>query len=115
VVAFTGDGGLAYNLAELETARRLGVRVVVVVFNDSSLSLIRIKQEAGGRPRAPLDLGETDFAAAARGFGCEGEIARTSRELSDAMGRALARERSTVIDARVSGREYGPLLKVIRG
>jgi acetolactate synthase-1/2/3 large subunit len=115
VVAFTGDGGLAYNLAELETAQRLGIRVVVIVFNDSSLSLIRIKQEAGGRPRAPLDLGETDFAAAARGFGCEGEIARTSRELSDAMGRALARERSTVIDARVSGREYGPLLKVIRG
>ncbi|WP_028060200.1 thiamine pyrophosphate-binding protein [Candidatus Solirubrobacter pratensis] len=115
VVAFTGDGGLAYNLAELETARRLGVRVVVVVFNDSSLSLIRIKLQATGRPGTSLDLAETDFSALARGFGCEGEIARTPQELSDAMARALAREHSTVLDARLSGLEYGPLLKVIRG
>ena len=114
-VAFTGDGGLAYNLAELETARRLGVRVVVVVFNDSSLSMIRIKHEAAGHAGAALDLGETDFATVARGFGCAGETARTERELSDALNRALARDRSTVVDARLSGREYGSLLRVIRG
>jgi acetolactate synthase-1/2/3 large subunit len=115
VVAFTGDGGLAYNLAELETAQRLGVRVVVVVFNDSSLSLIRIKLEADGGPGSALDLRETDFAALARGFGCAGEIARTPQELGDAIGAAVARERSTVIDARLAGGEYGALLKLIRG
>jgi acetolactate synthase I/II/III large subunit len=115
VVAFTGDGGLAYNLAELETAQRLGVRVVVVVFNDSSLSMIRIKHEARGRSRAALDLGDTDFAALARGFGCAGETARTVGELSDALARAVAADRSTVVDAVLPGREYGELLKVIRG
>ena len=46
---------MAYHAAELETARRMGVRVIVVVFNDSSLSLIRIKHEARGRGRQPLD------------------------------------------------------------
>jgi acetolactate synthase-1/2/3 large subunit len=115
VVAFTGDGGLAYNLAELETAQRLGVRVVVIVFNDSSLSLIRIKLEANGGPGSALDLRETDFAALARGFGCAGEIARTPQELAGAVGAAVARERSTVIDARLAGSEYGALLKLIRG
>jgi acetolactate synthase-1/2/3 large subunit len=115
VVAFTGDGGLAYNLAELETAQRLGVRVVVIVFNDSSLSLIRIKHQANGGPGSALDLRETDFAALARGFGCAGEIARTPQELAGAVGGAVARERSTVIDARLAGSEYGALLKLIRG
>jgi acetolactate synthase-1/2/3 large subunit len=115
VVAFTGDGGLAYNLAELETAQRLGIRVVVVVFNDSSLSLIRIKLEANGGPGSALDLRETDFAAVARGFGCAGEIARTPEELAGAVGSAVARDRSTVIDARLAGSEYGALLKLIRG
>jgi acetolactate synthase-1/2/3 large subunit len=85
------------------------------VFNDSSLSMIRIKHEARGRPRAPLDLGETDFAALARGFGCAGETARTVRELSGALDRAADAGHSTLIDARVDGAEYGALLKVIRG
>jgi acetolactate synthase I/II/III large subunit len=44
IVAFTGDGGLGMTLMEIETAVRLRLRVVVVVFNDATLSLIKIKQ-----------------------------------------------------------------------
>ena len=47
VLAFTGDGGLGMTLAEIETAVRLSLRVIVVVFNDSALSLIKIRAEAG--------------------------------------------------------------------
>jgi len=38
VLAFTGDGGLGMTLAEIETAVRLSLRVIVVVFNDAALS-----------------------------------------------------------------------------
>ena len=48
VVAFTGDGGLGMTLMEIETAVRLRLRVVVVVFNDATLSLIKIKQRPAG-------------------------------------------------------------------
>ena len=48
VVAFTGDGGLGMTLMEIETAVRLRLRVVVVVFNDATLSLIKIKQRPTG-------------------------------------------------------------------
>ena len=49
VIAFTGDGGLGMTLMEIETAVRLRLRVVVVVFNDAALSLIKIKQRPAGQ------------------------------------------------------------------
>ena len=50
VLAFTGDGGMSMTMAELETIARLQLPITVVVFNDATLSLIRIKQtpEHGG-------------------------------------------------------------------
>ena len=62
VVCFTGDGGLMMVASELETVARLGLPIVIVVFNDAALSLIEVKQEqkgfegvsmryAGSRPR----------------------------------------------------------------
>ena len=49
VVAFTGDGGLGMTLAEIETAVRLRLPIVVIVFNDATLSLIKIKQRPAGQ------------------------------------------------------------------
>ena len=70
VVCFTGDGGLGMTLAELETLARLDLPVVVVVFNDSTLSLIAAKQSPqghGGDDAVRYRI--TDFAAIARGCG----------------------------------------------
>ena len=46
VVALTGDGGLLMCAGELLTAARERLRVITVVLNDASLSLIEIKQQA---------------------------------------------------------------------
>ncbi len=48
VVVVTGDGGFMMNSQELETAVRLGLDLVVVVFNDNALGMIRMKQMADG-------------------------------------------------------------------
>ncbi|HET9968709.1 MAG TPA: thiamine pyrophosphate-dependent enzyme, partial [Streptosporangiaceae bacterium] len=66
VVAFTGDGGLGMTLAELETAVRLSLPVIVVVFNDAALSLIEIKQQPDGQGGAEaVRYRPVSFAAAA--------------------------------------------------
>jgi acetolactate synthase-1/2/3 large subunit len=115
VIALTGDGGMAYHAAELETARRAGARVIVVVFNDASLSLIRIKHEANGHARAPLDLGDVRFDQWAAALGAHGARAATAHELAAAVRGALARPASTVIDVRMDGDEYAETLEVLRG
>ena len=115
VVALTGDGGLAYHLAELETAVRVGARIIVVVLNDASLSLIRIKHESSGRPRGALDFTPSRFDIVAEGLGIRGARASTADELRTALADAIAASGSTLIDVRLSGAEYGETLRAIRG
>jgi acetolactate synthase-1/2/3 large subunit len=114
-VAFTGDGGMAYHADELETATRSGAKVIVVVFNDSSLSLIRIKQEMHGPAQQPLRFGLSRFDLLAQAFGVRGVVATTETELRQALAEAVVQAGSTVIDVRTSGREYGDTIRVIRG
>jgi acetolactate synthase I/II/III large subunit len=114
-VAFTGDGGVAYHGHELETARRVGAKVVVIVFNDSSLSLIRIKQEAKGFTRRPLNFGLTRFDLLAAALGAHGVVAHDVDELRAAAADAVRRDESTLIDVRMTGSEYGRTLEAIRG
>jgi len=114
-VAFTGDGGMAYHAHELETAVRLGAKVVVVVFNDSSLSLIRIKQEAKGYTRSPLDFGLTRFAPIARGLGVHGVEVDDEAGLRLALADAVRREGGSVIDVRTTGAEMARTLTAVRG
>jgi acetolactate synthase-1/2/3 large subunit len=108
-VAITGDGGFAYHGFELETAARLGARVIVVVINDASLSLIRIK---GG---STLNFGTVDFARVGEGLGAAGAVVSDEPGLRAAVREALARPGSTVLDVRTDGREYGDTLRAIRG
>jgi acetolactate synthase I/II/III large subunit len=116
VVCFTGDGGLGMVLAELETVVRLGLRVIVVVFNDATLSLIAAKQQ-------PTDHGgldavryhPIDFAAVARGVGMNAESIVSTRELDDALSRAFASGSPTLLDVAVDPTSYPAVLDAVRG
>jgi acetolactate synthase-1/2/3 large subunit len=115
VVAFTGDGGFVLNAAELETAARLGAKVIVVVLNDASLSLIRVKQDEQGLTRCPLDYLTSDFAALAVSLGVHGATARDESELRRAVQAAREADGTTVVDVRIDGSEYTELNRLIRG
>jgi acetolactate synthase I/II/III large subunit len=116
VIAFTGDGGLGMTLMEIETAVRLGLRVIVVVFNDSALSLIKIKQRASGQGGdEAVGYGRTSFAAAAEAMGAAAASVGDRTELAGALTAALGRDGPTVIDARVDPAGYPALLDLTRG
>jgi acetolactate synthase-1/2/3 large subunit len=116
VVAFTGDGGLGMTLAEVETAVRLGLRVIVVVFNDAALSLIQIKQKPTGQGGAEaVRYRPTDFAAAAVAMGAAGAAVGTERDLAAALADALRRPGPTVIDASVDPACYPAVIDLSRG
>jgi acetolactate synthase I/II/III large subunit len=116
VLAFTGDGGLGMTLAEIETAVRLSLRVIVIVFNDAALSLIEIKQKpAGHGGEEAVRYRPTSFAAAAAAMGAAGAAVTSERELAAALTDALARPGPTVIDAHVDPAGYPAVMDLSRG
>ncbi len=116
VLAFTGDGGLGMTLAEIETAVRLSLRVIVIVFNDAALSLIKIKQRPAGQGgEEAVRYRPVSFAAAAAALGAAGAAVATERELAAALADALARPGPTVIDASVDPACYPAVMDLSRG
>jgi len=116
VVAFTGDGGLGMTLAEIETAVRLSLRVIVIVFNDAALSLIKLKQKPAGQGGdEAVRYGPVSFAAAAAAMGAAGAAVTTERDLATALAAALRRPGPTVIDASVDPAGYPAVMDLSRG
>jgi acetolactate synthase-1/2/3 large subunit len=116
VICFTGDGGLGMVLAELETLSRLRLPVVVVVFNDSSLSLIAAKQRPAGQGgAAAVSYRPTDYAAIARACGLDAERVREAGTYRRAIADAVRRPSPTLIDVEVDPSAYPQILDAIRG
>ena len=103
VLCFTGDGGFYYHLAELESARRCGIPVTVVVNNNSGFgqNLTGVRRIAGNRPgrgEALVRFGPTDFTGVARSFGVRGIRVERPNEIAPALSEALAANEPVVID-----------------
>jgi acetolactate synthase-1/2/3 large subunit len=115
VVALTGDGGALMCLGELVTAVRERLRMIAIVFNDASLSLIAVKQQARELPEAGVALGDLDWAALARSLGAAGLTASDEASLESALQQATAHDGPSVIDARIDGSNYRATLDAVRG
>ena len=103
VVCFTGDGGFYYHLAELESARRAGIAVTLIVNNNSGFgqNLTGVHRIAGNRPGRGEELirfGPTDFTAVARSFGVRGIRVEQPGEIAPALREALAADETVVVD-----------------
>jgi acetolactate synthase I/II/III large subunit len=103
VLCFTGDGGFYYHLAELETARRCGIAVTVVVNNNSGFgqSLAGVRRILGNRAGPAEELvcfGPTDFTAVARSFGVRGIRVEQPGALAGALEEALDANEPVVVD-----------------
>ena len=97
VVAFTGDGGFMMAIAELQTAVRENLPIIVVVFDDQEIALIRVKQEIKGIPTQGVGIGGLDWESLAKGIGADGVTVETEHQLGDALQAALKSGRTTVI------------------
>lgn len=114
-VALTGDGGLLMCLGELLTAVREGLRIIVIVFSDASLSLIEIKQQARRLQPAGVALGAIDWPALATSFGMSAWAASDEAELDRAAAQALACPGPSLIEAKIDRSNYGATLRAVRG
>ncbi len=100
-VAALGDGGFLMSVAELTTVARLGLPMVIVVYNDAAFGAEVHHFGPHGHPLDTVRFPDSDIAAIARGFGCDAITVRSVDDLN--RGYTHPRDRALVIDAKVSG------------
>ena len=101
-VAALGDGGFLMSIAELATVVRLGLRMVIVVYNDAAYGAEVHHFGPDGHPLDIVTFPDTDFAAIGRGFGCLGVTVRETSDLAKVQTWLDgSRDTPLVVDAKV--------------
>lgn len=109
VICLTGDAGFYYHIGELETARRYGLNIIVVVNNNLCMN-----QEASFWDEGNADqeknwvFSDVSFADVARGFGCHGERVDDPADFAPALEKARASGLPAVIDVRTDPAVVAP-------
>jgi acetolactate synthase-1/2/3 large subunit len=104
-----GDGGFLMGISELETAVRLKLPLVCIVYNDAAYGaeVHHFAQHHRQEELASVSFPETDIAAIARGYGADGVTVRTLDDLQPvrewvAVFRDRGQDRPLVIDAKIA-------------
>jgi acetolactate synthase-1/2/3 large subunit len=101
VVMITGDGSLGFYIAELDTAVRHNLPIVVIVGNDAGWGLER---ELQGRDRTVgCELRATRYDIVMQGFGGEGENITTLDQVGPAVKRAFAARKPYLLNVNIRG------------
>ncbi|WP_371543954.1 thiamine pyrophosphate-binding protein [Streptomyces sp. NBC_00554] len=101
-VAALGDGGALMSAVELDTVRRLGLPMVVVVYNDDAYGAEVHHFGPDGHPLDTVQFPPTDIAAVGRGYGFETVTVRTSADLKAVEDWVVGpRSAPLLIDAKV--------------
>lgn len=105
VVAVTGDGGFLMNSQEIETAVRLGVAIVILIWNDGGYGLIDWKQMNHFNRISNVRFGNPDFVKYAESFGAKGYRIERAADLMPTLKKAIADRAVSIIDCPVDYRE----------
>lgn len=115
IVAVTGDAGFLMNSQEIETAVRLGLAFVILIWNDSGYGLIEWKQlNQFGRP-SNIRFTNPDFVKYAESFGAKGYRVERAADLLPTIQAALKENTVTIIDCPVDYRENLKLTETLGG
>lgn len=111
VVLFDGDGSLMMHVQELETIKRHGLKILVVVMNDGAYGSEVHKLRSEGMPEDGSVFGYCDFAGIARGFGLAGKTFRKLDDLPKFVAEFAAGGGAAVWDFRVSDKVLSPTIR----
>ncbi|WP_193105112.1 pyruvate dehydrogenase [Brachybacterium sp. FME24] len=98
VISMSGDGGLGMLMGELLTVKLHRVNAKIVVFNNSSLGMVKLEMLVEGLPDYGTDHEQVDFAAIAQGVGIPSVRISDPKKLKKELAAALATPGPMLID-----------------
>jgi acetolactate synthase I/II/III large subunit len=112
VFALIGDGGMGYNVGDIETAVRLGIPAITIVLNNSCLAYERVLYEIafeGNVVDEVCDFSDTNFAAVATALGAFGRRVDSAESFRAALVEAIAQDQPAIIDVIISNNRFAPV------
>jgi acetolactate synthase-1/2/3 large subunit len=109
VLAICGDAGFLMNVQDLETAKRYGVKLCVMIWEDGGYGLIEWKQQNQFGRHVDLSFGNPDFVKLAAAFGWNGYRVEKSAELRGTLEAAFAADGPSLITLPIDYRENAKL------
>ncbi|MCH7881798.1 MAG: acetolactate synthase large subunit [Proteobacteria bacterium] len=97
----TGDAGFLMNSQEIETALRIGVAIVILVWNDSKYGLIKWHQDRRFGRDTQIDFNNPDLVKYAESFGAKGYRVESAGDLLPILKKAIADNTVVLIDCPV--------------
>ncbi len=113
VITFSGDGGLGMLMGDLLTLVQHDLPVKVVVFNNSTLGMVKLEMQVTGIPDFGTDFKNFNFAKIAEGAGIRSFRVERSADLRDAMQAALKHKGPALIDVVTNPYELSMPPKIV--
>ena len=98
VISMSGDGGLSMLLGELVTAATYRLPLTVVLFNNSTLGMVKLEQLVDGLPDFGVDVPDTDYSQVAAAMGFQSRRVIKSKEVEPALREALAHQGPSLVE-----------------
>ena len=111
IVLFDGDGSLLMHVQELETIKRHGLKILIVVLNDGAYGSEIHKLRAEGLDDKGAVFGRTDLGAIARGFGLIGETIANLEAIPELLSDFANQEGAAVWNIPVSDKVVSPVIR----
>ncbi|HET7732106.1 MAG TPA: thiamine pyrophosphate-binding protein [Usitatibacter sp.] len=111
VVLFDGDGSLLMHVQELETIKRHGLNILIVVMNDGAYGSEVHKLRSEGMLEDGAVFGHSDLAGIARGFGLSGKTVRDLDDLPALVAELASGGGAAVWDFHVSDKVLSPTMR----
>jgi len=97
----TGDAGFLMNSQEIETALRIGVAIVILVWNDSKYGLIKWHQDRRFGRDTQIEFNNPDLVKYAESFGAKGYRIASADDLLPTLKQAITDDTVVLIDCPV--------------
>ncbi len=110
VFACLGDGGFLMMVGEINTAVRLALPTVFVVFRDRYLSLIRVKQARKGYHQDGVEIFGSNYTPSDNFFGAKVIVAEDKHTFRDALDFGLRAAAPLIIEAVIDPTEYDHII-----
>lgn len=109
VYCLSGDGGFGHVWSELETARRMKLKVVLIVLNNSILGFSKHADNVRfGTHSTAVDFSDVDHCAIARGAGCEAIYVDDPEQIAAALQKAKENSVTTLVEIRCDPNAFPP-------